>query len=215
MRELESPSSLTLYIKCPYAYKLSYLDKCRQDEESDALKFGLFIHKELEFKDERVVHPKAKEFVDSVNEYLDGQETNIAETETEIYFEVGGQSFRTRVDAFTHEGVPLEYKVTKSPMFFTSVVSYQIKAISLGLHSQGITLSPVYLLLQHYKQKFRKLIPHIVPFQLSKIKEYREQIAGYVEQIHRSWASNTFPPSYNGCFNCNYKKQCKYFFGGF
>lgn len=220
MREIESASGISTFLKCPQAFKLLKLDRVPVAEQPK-VEFGKWVHVQLEnyFKEEGMnrvaVHQDVLSFLNSVNGYLDERSDSIIETEKTFNFELYGQKFTMIVDAITKKGIAIDYKVTASPGFYQCFMSYQAKIYNLGFEKLGLPYRYVFLLLEIDKktQKFKNLIldPQVTSdFANVENKWHIAQILRLMKLCHDK---GLYPPAYNNCEKCFAKDSCEYYEG--
>ncbi len=206
MRDYESISSLTTFQKCPYAYKLSYIDLIPATVPAK-LEFGRWVHKQIEnFLKGNDYHEDAKPFIHALKDNLGSE---IIAIEKEFYFDIEGITLKGIIDAESIESI-FEFKVTSSPGYYISSISYQLKTYSFISKKQ-----PIYLLFEidKRKQSLKKVHKEYIPITQMAIEEHIKHLQQIIKMLKSCYENNTFPPSYNNCATCFYKDKCSYYFG--
>lgn len=226
-----SASGINLYLQCPYAFKLKYIDKLEVSFENQYLITGKLVHKALELffnekmKDKDTLtkpsdflntaledysHINDLQLDDCISEakhYLDIY-TPVAVTlnpvATEEYFELkldDDFTLRGYVDLIAKEG-------KKRHIIDFKTTRGQIKSnvrytIQLSIYHLMYNADSYFL---HYITPSHVEVKQVEPIG----KEYLNEI---IDNIKASVSSNCYPPSglvSNQCSNCNYRKHCKY-----
>jgi hypothetical protein len=211
-RNYESVSSIELFLKCPKAYKLSYIDDLK-GETTEAVELGSWIHQQIErwVKGEET-HPDSYPFIDALKDWLKQEELRITESEKEFKVWVKGYQFKGVIDAITDKGVALEFKVSSNPDNYKNKISYQVALYNYFLQDKKI----VYVIFEVDKKtkQFKKLhIEYPVLSELLVKKRINELITA-VDMINACRENIQFPPSFSGCQWCFYKKHCDEYLGG-
>lgn len=204
----QSSSSLSTYLKCPFAYKLNYLDGIK-GKPTAKMEYGSWIEEQI-FSPKP--HKDAKAFIDAFHEWLGDDE--VIETQKHIEFQLGSYKYQGFLDFVTAKGIAGEIKVTGSPAYYQSLISYQTRIYSLGLKKLGYYLRPEYLLFEiDSKQKFKTLhLSQIVTTNLldDESSSFLDQVCHHIEEDEKV---GIFTPSYNGCGQCLWKDNCEHYFG--
>ena len=146
MRDYESISSIETFLKCPMAYRLSYVE-CVPAKVSPQVEFGKFIHSQLErWAKNEPVHDSAIPFIKALENFLEEEGLIILSPEHEFKIYIDGQQFKGVIDALCNNGVALEYKITSAPDNFKNKISYQLALYSHYLRPRNLKL--VYLLFE-------------------------------------------------------------------
>jgi len=226
-----SASGINLYLQCPYAFKIKYVDKVDVAFENPYVITGKLVHRALELffnekmkdKDtlttpadflkialEDYAHMNALQLEDCIHEakhYLDIY-TPLAVTlnpvSTEQYFELKlDEDFTLRgyVDLVVKEG-------KKHHLIDFKTTRGQIKdnvkyTLQLSIYHLAHSVDAYYL---HYITPTHVEVKQVEPIG-------KEEVHEIIENVKVSVYSNCFPPSgmvNNGCGNCNYRKHCKF-----
>jgi RecB family exonuclease len=226
-----SASGINLYLQCPYAFKIKYIDKVEVLFESPYLITGKLVHRALELyftekmkdKDtlttpsdflkialEEYSHMNALQLEDCISEakhYLDIY-TPVAVTlepvEAEQYFELKlDEDFTLRgyVDLIVKEGK--KYHIIDFKTTRGQIKDNVKYTIQLSIYHLAHNVDAYYL---HYITPTHVEVKQIEPIG-------KEELNEIIENVKASVYSNCFPPSgmvNNLCGNCNYRKHCKF-----
>ena len=215
MRPYQSPSSLSLFLKCPHAYYLSYIKKVETKVSDDVL-FGKWVHEQLENNTD--MHPDAQPYVDDLNNWLEVEEDKIEQHEISEMIEIDGMKLKIIKDAITKKGRILDFKITQSPGFYGTSHSLQMKIYSLS----NINAPRPILLLFHIKKiktdsghmrKYLGMKSEYVCLKNRELQETIRQLKTIHKMIDTCEKDNEYPPSLNGCGRCFYKESCDYYSG--
>ena len=215
-RSIESNSSLTTFIECPYKYYQAYILK-RTSETTRKVQDGQWIHQQLEkwVNDEYEPHEESDEYINALKDWLDQTGITIQAAEETYHFLVADKyKYQMKADAVTDNFV-IDFKVTAAPAYYSWVQSYQARLYSYGMRILGTPKQFVYLLFERNKTTlgFKQL--HVFHSNLTDIGFMETEI--FIEQWEALRAScyenNNFPPSLNGCGSCFYKKTCEFYEG--
>lgn len=212
MREFESASSLTTFLKCPYAYRLSYIDGA-EFESNETIEYGRFIHKELELDS---LSPEVLPFKAALQVHLNNTDDKIINRELRLTFQIDDQPLQAIIDFKTQNRVFGEMKVTGSPGYYQSHLSYQVRLYNLALaaNEQPGFIGKYFLFeIDKKTKKFKEL--HVVDnfeTNLGQV-ESLNQIRAIIRMLRECQKEDTFPPSYNNCYQCGYKNSCQFYAG--
>lgn len=212
-RDYESISSLELFLKCPKAYKLSYIDNL-QGETSEAVEFGKWVHGQIEkWAQGEEPHPDALPFINALKEWLEKENLKIKEAEKEFKVWVNGYQFKGVIDAITDKGIALEFKVTTSPDNYKTKITYQTALYNYYLKQENKQIVYVLFEIDKKTREFKKLhIEYPAVTEILVNKRINELIA-IVDMIKACRENIQFPPSFSGCSWCFYKNHCDDYWG--
>lgn len=210
MRKHESASSIGTFLSCNYGYCLNYVDKVKS-KVGDAVTSGAAIHRAL---DKGSKAARSQPFIKARDEFLEQEGIEIVKSEEKFILE-GKMSLQGYIDAIgayirSGEEVNIEYKITSSPGFYESQLSYQARVYSFTGRKM------IYLLFEVDKKdryEFKKLhVKKVAVSPLAKI-ESKQWLDTIHDQLKVCYKSGVFPPSFNGCYRCFYKANCKNYWG--
>lgn len=216
MREYQSVSSLSTFLKCPEAYNLRYNHGVK-GKVNEKVEIGSWIHEQLENYPN--CHEDAEDFKLALQDYLERTDDEIVEREVRLKHNINGQDILIIIDALTKNGVFIDYKVTTAPNFYIFSSSLQMRLYSYVLNELGMNYKPKYLLFE-YKigQKNNKPFPKLIklhedyiPITTLMKEKSRQDALTIVKMIEMCEDRENFPPSMNGCGTCFYKEQCDYY----
>ena len=219
-REKESPSSISTFLKCPYSYKLSYIDKV-SSVTTAKVENGKWVHKQLEewakAKKNSIKfepHKGSSKFIEAVEKFLIDNNDEIVEVEKHFVIEISGQKVQIFIDALTKNCLSIDYKITGSPGFYKNYHSYQNRLYSYILRELGFDYKFLYLLLEtNTTGNFKELHEDwsvITDLEMLETEKYFKQIMSLIKNCYDN---GVFPPSYNSCASCFYKKSCPHYWG--
>lgn len=225
VREYESASSIVRFLGCPHSYKLKYVDKivpsykqCKKNMD-----FGGEVHRWMEKignnRDYTGVPDIIRPYIESLHKYLDEDDDEIIMTEWEMIFKLNNKNIKLIIDAITKKGKALEYKITKSPQWYETQLSYQLRIYSLALQQASIDAQPVYLLFENKENKetgefeFKKLHPHYPATTDIQKDTWKMEINQYITFIDDCHHYGIFPPTLINCGRCEYKADCENYSG--
>lgn len=199
----QSSSSLSTYLKCNLAYKLSYIDDFK-GKANEKMRFGSFIEDQLFLKDP---HSSSIDYVEAFDSFLG--EDEVTETQREISLKTEKYSYRGFIDCVTKANKFLEIKVSSSPYYYLNQHSFQIKFYSLMAKMFGAKL--FYLIFERNKtnENFKGLhVNQVVTTALEDVQTLKifNQISKQIEN------DQDFVPSLNGCSMCLFNQNCEHYF---
>lgn len=220
MRSYQSCSSVNAFLSCPQAYKLRYVDNV-DPLISDEILTGKYIHDQLE-KQIYLCDYDAKPYRDALDRWLEETSDLIIETEKKYQVELpSGKHVVFVADAITKNGLFLEYKITKSPGYYKSIQSRQIRLYTALLHMIGLDYHPVGLLFEYKtaiknKQPYPKLVQLHVDYPVVTEMQKQQTVDEFsciVDMIGVCDSMGSYPPSYSNCARCFYKEECDFYMG--
>jgi RecB family exonuclease len=226
-----SASGINLYLQCPYAFKIKYIDKVEVQFENPYLITGKLVHRALELffnekmKDKTTLttpadflkialedygHMNALQLEDCISEakhYLDIY-TPLAVTlnpvSTEQYFELKlDEDFTLRgyVDLVVKEGK--KYHIIDFKTTRGQIKDNVKYTLQLSIYHLAHNVDAYYL---HYITPTHVEVKQIEPIN-------KEDLNEIIDNVKASVYSNNFPPIgmvNNQCGSCNYRKHCKF-----
>jgi CRISPR/Cas system-associated exonuclease Cas4 (RecB family) len=226
-----SPSGINLFLQCPYAFKLKYIDKIEiPQQENSLLIVGKLVHKNLElyFKD-KMINPKlemkptdymkiAMEEFSHINHFQLNEAVEEAEHYLTIYSPIAKQLkplsseeyFELELsDNILLRGViDLIVQENKGRALIDfKTTRFQVKdnhkyTLQLSLYSLTNKADAYYL---HYITPTHVEIREVKPVDKNLLNDI-------IKDIEKAAKFKVFPPAGLGavCNNCQFKKVCKY-----
>ena len=206
-----SVSQVESFLKCPYAYHLSYNEKIPWPGV-DRMDHGKRVHEALEQYPVR--SKEFGEFSDQLAVFLGRESLEIATHEKTVNISLFGKPFTGRIDAVCTNGTILDFKITTAPSYYKAKLGYQLPFYLYAMYGESFSNEAMYVLFKITSSgkfdslDFFKLSSVCTP---SLFLGSLHALAGGAELIETAYRTGRFPPSYNNCYTCPYKNSCKYY----